>query len=71
MDGIEIECAHRVKHNNKDSSTNRLQVIVVKLLRFKDKTKMFQNANKLKGQNIFINNHFKLGNVGPEERLDG
>ena len=30
----------------------------MKLLRFKDKTKIFQNANKLKGQNIFINNDF-------------
>ena len=30
----------------------------MKLLRFKDKTKKFQNANKLKGQNIFINNDF-------------
>ena len=53
---IEIERAHRVKRNNRDSNTNRPRTIVVKLLRFKDKTKMFQNANKLKGQNIFINN---------------
>ena len=35
-----------------------LEKIIVKLLRFKDKTKIFQNANKLKGQNIFINNGF-------------
>ena len=58
LDGIEIERAHRVKRNNRDSNTNRPRTIVVKLLRFKDKTKIFQNANKLKGQNIFLNNDF-------------
>ena len=30
----------------------------MKLLRFKDKTKIFQNTNRLKGQNIFIKNDF-------------
>ena len=25
LDGIEIECAHRVKRNNRDSNTNRLE----------------------------------------------
>ena len=60
LDGIEIDCAHRVKRNNRDSNTNRLRTIVVKLLQFKDKTKVFQNANKLKGQNIFINNKATL-----------
>ena len=58
LDGIETECAHRVKLNNRDSNTNRPRTIVMKLLRLKDKTKIFQNANKLKGQNIFINNDF-------------
>ena len=57
LDGIEIERAYWVERNNRASYTNRSQ-IVVKLLRFKDKTKIFQNANKLKGQNIFINNDF-------------
>ena len=58
LDGIKIEREHRVKRNNRDSNTNRLRKTVVKLLRFKNKTKIFQNANKLKGQNIFINNDF-------------
>ena len=58
LDGIEIERAHRVKLNNRDSNTNRPRTIVVNLLRFKDKTKIFQNANKLKGKTIFINNDF-------------
>ena len=47
-----------LKWNNRDSNTNRPRTIVVKLLRFKDKTKIFQNANKLKGQNLFTNNDF-------------
>ena len=54
LDGTEIERAHRVKRNN----NNGPRAIVVKSLRFKDKTKIFQNANKLKGQNISINNVF-------------
>ena len=58
LDGIEIERANRVKRNSRDSNTNRPRTIVVKLLRFKDKTKIFQNANKLKGKNTFINNDF-------------
>ena len=36
-----------------ETNTNRSR-ITVKLLRFKDKTEIFQNASKLKGQNIFI-----------------
>ena len=58
LDGIETERAHRVKRNSRGSNTNRPRTIVVKLLRFKDKTNIFQNANKLKGQNLFTNNDF-------------
>ena len=42
-----------MKHSSGDCNTNRSRIIV-KLLRFKDKTEIFQNASKLKGQNIFI-----------------
>ena len=41
-----------------DCEEKVLILIEMKLLRFKGKTKIFQNANKLKGQNIFINNDF-------------
>ena len=41
-----------------DCEEKVLILIETKLLRFKGKTKIFQNANKLKGQNIFINNDF-------------
>ena len=58
LDGIAIENAHRVRGNNRDINISRPPTIVVKLLRFKGKTKVFENANKLKGQNIFINNDF-------------
>ena len=69
LDGIEIERAHRVKLNDRDSNTNRHRTIVVKLLRFKDKTKIFQNANKLKGQNIFINNDFSKATLELRKEL--
>ena len=58
LDDIEIERVHRVKHNDRDHNNKKPRAIVVELLRFKDKTKMFQNANKLKKQSIFINNDF-------------
>ena len=47
-----------MKHNKKSINTNRPLKIVVKLLRCKEKTKIIQNGNKLKGQNIFINSDF-------------
>ena len=50
LDGIEIECAHQVKRDNRDSITNRTWAIVVKLLRSNEKTKIFQNANQFLGQ---------------------
>ena len=55
LDGIKIEHAHQVKCNNRGINSSRPRKIVVKLLRLKGKTKVFQNTNKLKGQNIFIN----------------
>ena len=63
LDGIEIERTHRVKRNIRDCNTNRPQTIVVKLLRFNDKTKIFQNAIKLKGQKLFINNNFSTATL--------
>ena len=69
LDVIEIDRAHRVKRNSRGSNTNRPRTIVVKLLRFKDKTKIFQNANKLKGQNIFINNDFSKATLELREDL--
>lgn len=41
LDGIENQRAHRVKRNNRDSDANRSRTMVVKLLRFKDQTKIF------------------------------
>ena len=41
LNSIEIERTHRVKRNNRDSDANRSRTMVVKLLRFKDQTKIF------------------------------
>ena len=46
--------ASRVKRNNIDCDTNRPRAVAMKLLLFKDETKIFQNVNKLKRQNIVI-----------------
>ena len=43
LDGSETERAHQVKRNNIDSSTNRTRTVIVKLLRYKDKTKIPAN----------------------------
>ena len=53
LNDIEFECEHCRKCNNRDSNTDRPRTIVVKLLRFKDKTNIFSNANKLKGKYIY------------------
>ena len=51
LDDIEIERAHRVKGTNNFDS-NKTRTIACKLLRFKDRNKIFKNANKLKGRKI-------------------
>ena len=43
LDGSETERAHQVKRNNIDSNTNRTRTVIVKLLRYKDKTKKLAN----------------------------
>ena len=43
---------YECQKNNRDNCTNTSRAVVVKLLRFNDKTKIFLNVNKLKGQNI-------------------
>ena len=52
-----------MKRNNRDTNTSRPRKIVVKLLRLKGKTIVFHNVNKLKGQNIFINNDFSIATL--------
>ena len=54
LHGVEIEHAHWKTVILVD---RRPQILAVKLLWFKDKTKIIENADKLKGQNIFINNN--------------
>ena len=58
-----------MKDNKRDSNINKPPAIVVKMLRFKDKTKVFQNPNKLTGQNVFINNDFGKKKLGLRKDL--
>ena len=69
LDGIKIEHAHQVKCNIRGINSSRPRKIVVKLLRLKGKTKVFQKTNKLKGQNIFINNDLSTATLELEKDL--
>ena len=56
---IEIERAHRMssKQNNTNNGNNP-RTIICNLLRCKDKVKILQKADKLRGTNTFINEDF-------------
>ena len=43
---------------NNTNNGNNPQTIICNLLRYKDKVKVLQKANKLKGTNIFTNEDF-------------
>ena len=53
---IEIEQAHITSSRQNDTNNgNNPRTIICNLLRYKDKVKTLQKANKLRGRNIFIN----------------
>ena len=56
LEHIEVERAHRTKKNNKNN--NKPRTVVCKLLSHKQKKSVLENAYKLKGTNIFINEDF-------------
>ena len=49
---IEIERAHRI--GKPDTNRPKQRPTIVKLLRFKDREEILQNAKSLKGSNLFI-----------------
>ena len=56
---VEIERAHRMSsRQNNTNNGNNPRTIIYNLLRYKDKVKILQKGNKLKGTNIFINEDF-------------
>ena len=56
---IEIERAHRTSsRQNNTNNGNNPGTIICNRLRYKDKVKILQKANKLKRTNIFINEDF-------------
>ena len=58
LDNIQIERAHRVKSKrNKDKKT-KTRTIVCRILSYKQKKEVLQNAKKLQGTEIFINKDF-------------
>ncbi|XP_065645797.1 uncharacterized protein LOC136076251 [Hydra vulgaris] len=52
--GVEIERAHRVGFRKEARS----RTIILKLLRFKDKSNILKETRKLKGRNIYANEDF-------------
>ena len=56
---IEIVRAHQTSSRQSNTTNgNNPRTIICSLLRYKDKVKILQKANKLKGTNIFINEDF-------------
>ena len=56
---IEIERAHRMSsRQNNTNNSNSPRTITYNLLRYKDKVKILQKANKLRQTSIFINEDF-------------
>jgi hypothetical protein len=74
--GVEIERAHRVGFKKE----TRSRTIILKLLRFKDKSNILKETRKLKGLNIYVNEDFsqetasirrKLFSEAKERKLNG
>ena len=63
IENVEIERAHRVagvmkEGTEENNDRRRPRTIVLKLLSYKDKVKIFRNANKLKDSGIYINEDY-------------
>lgn len=63
VDNVKIERAHRVGGSTSRSNDRKPRTIVMKLLDFKDKERIMENSNRLKGTNIFINEDFSAETV--------
>ena len=55
---VMIERAHRMKRNYKDKDKKRPRTIILRLANFKDKSVILKNVNKLKGNDVYINEDF-------------
>ena len=63
-----IERAHRTKRNYKDK---RPRSMVLRLANFKDKSIILENANKLKGSDVYINEDFSRETTELRKKLWG
>ena len=54
---------------NDTNNGNNPQTIIYKLLRYEDKVKILQKANKLRGTNIFINEKFSRESMELRKKL--
>ncbi|XP_065678253.1 repetitive organellar protein-like [Hydra vulgaris] len=61
ISNIIIERAHRIERRfNAEKIKNKPRTIILKLLNYKDKEKILENAKMLKGTGIFINEDFSF-----------
>nr|XP_047135285.1 uncharacterized protein LOC124812530 [Hydra vulgaris] len=63
--GIEIERAHRVGPKKEAQS----RTIILKLLRFKDKSNILKETHKLKGLSIYVNEDFSQETASLRKKL--
>ncbi|XP_065664074.1 uncharacterized protein LOC136085955 [Hydra vulgaris] len=61
ISNIIIERTHRIERRfNAEKIKNKPRTIILKLLNYKDKEKILENAKMLKGTGIFINEDFSF-----------
>nr|XP_047146326.1 uncharacterized protein LOC124819147 [Hydra vulgaris] len=65
LNGIEVERAHRTGARKEGSS----RTVIMKLLRYNDKTKILKESYRLKGTNIYLNEGFSHETVNIRKRL--
>ncbi|XP_065679252.1 uncharacterized protein LOC136093927 [Hydra vulgaris] len=65
LNGIEVERAHRTGARKEGSS----RTVIMKLLRYNDKTKILKESYRLKGTNIYLNEDFSHETVNIRKRL--
>ena len=68
LKNVRVERAHRVKRRKVDKS-KKLCLILCNMLLFKEKRLVMNNANRLKGANIFIDEDYSFETMEYRKKL--
>ena len=68
LKNVRLERAHRVKRRKVDKS-KKLSLILCNMLLFKEKRLVMNNANRLKGANIFIDEDYSFETMEYRKKL--